>query len=127
MEVVEHAEAWFDKHRNGPHFVWVHLFDPHDPYEPPPPFLEKYKDHLYDGEIAYADSAVANWIAFLKKAGVYDNAIIVVTGDHGEGLGEHGEDTHGLFLYDSTLHIPLIVKMPGTAAGNWSSPERHGD
>jgi arylsulfatase A-like enzyme/Flp pilus assembly protein TadD len=113
MEVVEHAETWFDKHRGGPHFVWVHLYDPHDPYEPPPPFLEKYKDHLYDGEIAYADSAVAHWIAFLKKAGVYDNAIIIVTGDHGEGLGEHGEETHGLFLYDSTLHIPLILKTPG--------------
>ena len=112
MEVVEHAEAWFDKHRTGPHFVWVHIYDPHDPYEPPPPFSEKYKDHLYDGEIAYADSALAHWIAFLKKAGVYDNAIIVVTGDHGEGLGEHGEETHGLFLYDSTLHIPLILKMP---------------
>ena len=116
MEVVEHAEAWFDKHRDGPHFVWVHLFDPHDPYEPPPPFLQKYKDHLYDGEIAYADSAVAHWIAFLKKAGVYDNAMIIVTGDHGEGLGEHGEDTHGLFLYDSTLHIPLLVKMPAKTA-----------
>jgi choline-sulfatase len=116
MEVVEHAEAWFDKHRTGPHFVWVHLYDPHDPYEPPPPFSEKYKDHLYDGEIAYADSAVARWIAFLKKAGVYDNAIIIVTGDHGEGLGEHGEETHGLFLYDSTLHIPLILKMPLKAA-----------
>src|ERR1700689_3178730 len=113
MEVVEHAETWFDKHRTGPHFVWVHLYDPHDPYEPPPPFSEKYKDHLYYGEIAYADSAVAHWIAFLKKAGVYDNAIIVVTGDHGEGLGEHGEETHGLFLYDSTLHLPLILKIPG--------------
>jgi choline-sulfatase len=117
MEVVEHAEAWFDKHRDGHHFVWVHLFDPHDPYEPPPPFLERYKDHLYDGEIAYADSAVANLIAYLKKAGVYNNAIIVVTGDHGEGLGEHGEDTHGLLLYDSTLHIPLIVKMPVNGVG----------
>jgi len=117
MTVVEHAESWLEKHRAGPHFVWVHLFDPHDPYEPPPPFLEKYKDHLYDGEIAYADSAVAHWIAFLKKAGVYDNAIIVVSGDHGEGLGEHGEDTHGLFLYDSTLHIPLILKTPVKAAG----------
>ncbi len=115
MEVVEHAEAWFDKHRAGPHFVWVHLYDPHDPYEPPPPFSEKYKDHLYDGEIAYADSALAHWIAFLKKAGVYDNAIIVVTGDHGEGLGEHGEETHGLFLYDSTLHVPLLLKMPTAA------------
>jgi arylsulfatase A-like enzyme/Flp pilus assembly protein TadD len=117
MTVVEHAEAWFEKHRTGPHFVWVHLYDPHDPYEPPPPFSEKYKDHLYDGEIAYADSALAHWIAFLKKAGVYDNAIIVVTGDHGEGLGEHGEETHGLFLYDSTLHIPLILKMPLKTAG----------
>src|SRR5271155_3109705 len=115
MEVVAHAEAWFDKNRAGPHFVWVHLYDPHDPYEPPAPFAEKYKDHLYDGEIAYADSAVAHWIAFLKKAGVYDNAIIIVTGDHGEGLGEHGEETHGLFLYDSTLHIPLLLKTPGAA------------
>jgi arylsulfatase A-like enzyme/Flp pilus assembly protein TadD len=115
MEVVAHAESWFDKHRTGPHFVWVHLYDPHDPYEPPPPFSEKYKDHLYDGEIAYADSAVAHWIAFLKKAGIYDNAVIVVTGDHGEGLGEHGEETHGLFLYDSTLHVPLILKTPTAA------------
>ncbi len=117
MEVVQHAEAWFDQHRTGPHFVWVHLFDPHDPYEPPPPYSEKYKDHLYDGEIAYADSAVANWIAYLKKAGAYDNAIIIVSGDHGEGLGEHGEETHGLFLYDATLHIPLLLKTPQTAAG----------
>jgi choline-sulfatase len=115
MEVVAHAETWFEKHRTGPHFVWVHLYDPHDPYEPPAPFSEKYKDHLYDGEIAYADSAVAHWIAFLKRAGAYDNAIIVVTGDHGEGLGEHGEETHGLFLYDSTLHVPLIVKTAGVA------------
>ena len=115
MEVVAHAESWFEKHRTGPHFVWVHLYDPHDPYEPPSPFSEKYKDHLYDGEIAYADSAIAHWIAFLKKAGVYDNAIIVVTGDHGEGLGEHGEETHGLFLYDSTLHVPLILKTPAGA------------
>jgi choline-sulfatase len=114
-EVVDHAETWFTKHPTGPHFVWIHLYDPHDPYEPPPPFSEKYKDHLYDGEIAYADSAVAHWIAFLKKAGVYDNAIIMVTGDHGEGLGEHGEETHGLFLYDSTLHIPLLLKMPAAA------------
>jgi arylsulfatase A-like enzyme/Tfp pilus assembly protein PilF len=115
MEVVAHAESWFEKHRTGPHFVWVHLYDPHDPYEPPSPFSEKYKNHLYDGEIAYADSAVARWIAFLKKTAVYDNAIIVVTGDHGEGLGEHGEETHGLFLYDSTLHVPLILKTPAAA------------
>ncbi|HEX9111797.1 MAG TPA: sulfatase-like hydrolase/transferase [Terriglobales bacterium] len=113
MEVVQHAEGWLDKHRTGPRFVWVHLYDPHDPYEPPAPFSEKYKDRLYDGEIAYADSALAHLIAFLKKTGSYANAIVVVVGDHGEGLGEHGEETHGLFLYDSTLRVPLILKMAG--------------
>ncbi len=118
MTVVEHAETWLDKHRTGPRFVWVHLYDPHDPYEPPPPYSEKYKDHLYDGEIAYADSALGRFIATLKRAGAYDNSIIVLVGDHGEGLGEHGEETHGLFLYDSTLHVPLILKMPrGTSHG----------
>ena len=114
MEVVQHAEGWLAKHRTGPRFVWVHLFDPHDPYEAPPPFSQKYKDP-YDGEIAYADSALGNLIAFLKKTGAYQSAIIVVVGDHGEGLGEHGEETHGLFLYDSTLHVPMIIKMAGTA------------
>ncbi len=115
MTVVEHAETWLDTHRTGPRFVWVHLYDPHDPYEPPPPYSEKYKGRLYDGEIAYADSALAHFIATLKRAGAYENAIIVLVGDHGEGLGEHGEETHGLFLYDSTLHVPLILKMPRAA------------
>jgi choline-sulfatase len=115
MDVVQHAEKWLDEHPAGPHFVWVHLFDPHDPYEPPPPYSEKYKDRLYDGEIAYADFALGRWIADLKRSGDYANALIVVVGDHGEGLGEHGEDTHGLFLYDSTLHVPLIIKMPAGA------------
>jgi choline-sulfatase len=115
--VIVDAESWFAKHPRdaqsaAPRFMWVHLFDPHDPYEPPPPFSEKYAKHLYDGEIAYADSQLGHFIATLKKAGIYDKAIIVIVGDHGEGLGEHGEDTHGLFLYDSTLHIPLIVKLP---------------
>jgi choline-sulfatase len=115
MEVVQHAESWLDKHRSGPRFVWLHLFDPHDPYEPPAPYSEKYKDRLYDGEIAYADAALGHLMASLKKSGAYQNAVIVVVGDHGEGLGEHGEDTHGLFLYDSTLHVPLILKLSGGA------------
>jgi len=114
MEVVQHAEGWLEKHRTGSRFVWVHLFDPHDPYEPPPPYSEKYKNP-YDGEIAYADSALGNFIAFLKKSGAYPNAIVIVVGDHGEGLGEHGEETHGLFLYDSTLHVPMILKMASVA------------
>jgi choline-sulfatase len=113
MVVVEHAENWLSKHPAGPHFVWVHLYDPHDPYEPPMPYSQIYKDHLYDGEIAYADSALAHFVAYLKRTGKYRGSVIVAVGDHGEGLGEHHEDTHGIFLYDSTTHVPLIVKLPG--------------
>ena len=118
MDVVQHAEAWLTKHPAGPKFAWVHLYDPHDPYEPPPPYSETYKDRLYDGEIAYADSALGNFIQYLKKSGWYENSLIVVAGDHGEGLGEHREETHGIFLYDSTTHVPLIIKLPrGKDAG----------
>lgn len=113
MDVVQHAEQWLGTHRPGPHFVWVHLYDPHDPYEPPAPFSQTYKDRLYDGEIAYADSALGHFISYLKKQGWYENSIVVVVGDHGEGLGEHHEDTHGIFLYDATTHVPLILKLPG--------------
>jgi len=113
MDVVQHAEKWMNAHPAGPHFVWVHLYDPHDPYEPPPPYSQTYKDHLYDGEIAYADAALENFVAYLKKLGRYENSVIVVVGDHGEGLGEHHEDTHGIFLYDSTTHVPLIIKLRG--------------
>jgi tetratricopeptide (TPR) repeat protein len=112
MQVEEHAESWLNAHSAGPQFVWVHLYDPHDPYEPPPPYSTIYKDRLYDGEIAYADSALGHFLNYLKKQGWYDRALIVVVGDHGEGLGEHHEDTHGIFLYDSTTHIPLLVKLP---------------
>ncbi|HEX6823979.1 MAG TPA: sulfatase-like hydrolase/transferase [Candidatus Sulfotelmatobacter sp.] len=117
MDVVAHAENWLTKHPAGPHFVWVHLYDPHDPYEPPIPYSQTYKDHLYDGEIAYADSALAHFIAYLKTTGKYRNSVIVTVGDHGEGLGEHREDTHGIFLYDSTTHVPLIVKLPREESG----------
>jgi choline-sulfatase len=111
-EVVQHAETWMTAHPAGSRFVWIHLYDPHDPYEPPPPFSQTYQDRLYDGEIAYADSALGGFIGYLKKTGRYENALIVVVGDHGEGLGEHHEDTHGIFLYDSTTHVPLILKTP---------------
>ena len=107
MEVEQHAESWLNAHPSGSHFVWVHFYDPHDPYEPPPPYSELYKDRLYDGEIAYADSALGRLVAFLKNKGWYDGALIVVVGDHGEGLGEHHEDTHGIFLYDSTTHVQI--------------------
>jgi choline-sulfatase len=110
MEVVQHTENWLNAHHAGRHFVWLHLYDPHDPYEPPPPYSQLYKDHLYDGEIAYADSALAKFIGYLKQQGWYENSLVIVVGDHGEGLREHNEETHGIFLYDATTHVPLIVK-----------------
>jgi choline-sulfatase len=112
-DVVRRAQRWLTTHRAGPHFAWVHLYDPHDPYEPPPPFDAQYRGRPYDGEIAYADSALGQFLGFLDRNGWYRNALIIVVGDHGEGLGEHQEETHGIFLYDSTLHVPLIVKLPG--------------
>ena len=111
-DVVHRAEAWMDGHPAKPRFVWVHLYDPHDPYEPPPPFAQIYKDRLYDGEIAYADSALGHLLKYLKRQNRYNRALIVVVGDHGEGLGEHGEQTHGIFLYDATTHVPLLIKPP---------------
>ena len=118
MEVTQHAEAWLSAHPAGPHFVWVHLYDPHDPYDPPLPYSKTYRERLYDGEIAYADSALARFVVFLKKRGWYEGSVVIVVGDHGEGLGEHHEQTHGIFLYDSTTHVPLIVKLPqGDDAG----------
>jgi choline-sulfatase len=116
MDVVQRAESWLARHRTGPHFMWVHLFDPHDPYEPPAPYSETFKDHPYDGEIAYADAALGHFVSYLKKQGAYDRSLFIVVGDHGEGLGEHQEETHGIFLYDTTTHVPLIVKLPASAS-----------
>lgn len=118
-EVIAHAEQWLAAHPRsaGPRFVWIHLYDPHDPYEPPEPFATQFKDRLYDGEIAYADAELGKFFAWLKAHDSYVYSHIFVTGDHGEGLGEHREETHGLFLYDSTLHVPLILKPPRGGQG----------
>jgi arylsulfatase A-like enzyme/Flp pilus assembly protein TadD len=117
-EVVDHALAWLKGHPQGPVFMWVHIFDPHDPYDPPEPYKTRYAKALYDGEIAYADSALGRFFAGLKSLGIYDGAIIAATADHGESLGAHGEDTHGVFVYDETIHVPLLIKLPhGVAAG----------
>jgi len=115
-EVVKESLGWLGKNRKGPFFLWVHLFDPHDPYTPPPPYDRQYSSRPYDGEIAYTDENVGRLVDGLKKNGLYDNCLIVLMSDHGEGLGEHGEKTHGFFIYDSTLRIPLIFKLPGTDA-----------
>jgi arylsulfatase A-like enzyme/Tfp pilus assembly protein PilF len=111
-EVVARASAWLDKHPKGPYFLWVHLYDAHDPYDPPEPYKSRYAAEPYDGEIAYADSAVGKLLRQLKVRGIYDGSVIAVMADHGESLGAHGEDTHGIFLYDETIHVPLLIKLP---------------
>lgn len=112
-EVVARALAWLNKHPRGPFFMWVHLYDAHHPYDPPQPYKTRYASAPYDGEIAYADSAVGKLLKQLRARGLYDNALIAVMSDHGEALGDHGEDTHGVFLYDETIHVPLLIKLPG--------------
>ena len=111
-EVVNHALAWLSQNNAGPFFVWVHLYDAHDPYDPPEPYKTRYKSQPYDGEIAYADAAVGKLLDTLREHDLYDETLIAVMADHGESLGAHGENTHGIFLYDETLHVPLVVKLP---------------
>ncbi|MFB3921964.1 MAG: sulfatase-like hydrolase/transferase [Terriglobia bacterium] len=115
-ETVGHILNWFQaRARRGaatPFFVWLHLYDPHSPYDPPEPFRSQYAGRLYDGEVAFADSQLARLFDFLRKSGLYDRTLIVLLADHGESLGEHGEDEHGFFIYNSTLHVPLIFKLP---------------
>ena len=90
----------------------MHLYDPHDPYDPPEPYKTKYASAPYDGEIAYVDAAVGKLLSWLRLRGLYDGALIAVMADHGEALGEHGETTHGIFLYDETIRVPLVFKLP---------------
>ncbi|MCD6454295.1 MAG: sulfatase-like hydrolase/transferase [Candidatus Aminicenantes bacterium] len=106
------VEKWLDEQK-GKWFLWIHLFDPHQPYNPPEPFNTRFKNDLYSGEIAYTDQQLSKFFAYLKKKGVMENTVIVITSDHGEALGEHGERTHGYFAYNSTLHVPLIIYYPG--------------
>jgi arylsulfatase A-like enzyme/Flp pilus assembly protein TadD len=113
--VVQQALQWLDQRRNRPFFLWIHLFDPHDPYEPPAPYDRQYPDRPYDGEIAYTDENVGRILDYLKRHDLYRNSAIVLLADHGEGLGEHGEKYHGFFIYDATLRIPLIFKPAGSA------------
>jgi arylsulfatase A-like enzyme/Flp pilus assembly protein TadD len=108
-----------------PFFLWLHLYDPHSPYDSPEPYRSEYRTHPYDGAIAYADHELGNLIAWLKRNHLYDSSLIAVLSDHGESLGEHGEDEHGFFVYNATVHVPLILKPPagqGISAGRRSEP-----
>ncbi len=103
-----------------PFFLFFHLYEPHAPYQPPAPFAARYAASPYDGEVAEADRVVGELMAGLKELGVYDRALIVLLSDHGEGLGEHGEDEHGIFVYRESLQVPLLVKLPGGARAGTS-------
>jgi len=115
--VADTTLDWLGKNWQKKFFLWMHLYDPHFPYNPPEPYRTEYAGRLYDGGIAFADEQVGRLVRFLKDNGIYQNSIIVLAGDHGEGLGEHGEKTHGFFIYNSTMHVPLIIRVPDTAHG----------
>ena len=111
-ETVAAARRWLDQGGNGPYFCWVHLYDPHAPYEPPEPYASRFPDDPYRGEVAAADAALGALVESVLSAGRDGRTLIVLTGDHGESLGEHGERTHGIFAYEGTLHVPLILFAP---------------
>ena len=112
--VVDKALEWLAKQSDqAPFFLWVHVYDPHAPYEPPFPFKHQYAKLPYDGEIAYVDRELGRLFEALESRFPLDKTLLIVLADHGEGLSEHGESTHGVFLYDSTLRIPWIMAGPG--------------
>jgi choline-sulfatase len=114
---VKEALDWMQSAGDGRVFAWIHLYDPHDPYEPPEPYAAQYAGRPYDGEVAWTDELIGRLEDGLQRLGRRDQTLLVVTSDHGEGLGEHDESVHGFFVYESTLRVPLIVRGPGVAAG----------
>lgn len=111
-KTVDAATHWIQKRSAQPFFFFLHLYEPHTPYTPPEPFRSRYASR-YDGEIAHVDHVLGRFLQFLKERDIYDRALIILTSDHGEGLGEHGEQEHGIFLYREAIQIPLFVKLPG--------------
>lgn len=104
---------WIDRQPSGARvFAFLHLYEPHSPYEPPEPFRSRYKSAPYDGEVAASDAVVGRFLDFLREKDLYDRSLVVFLSDHGEGLGDHGEDEHGIFLYREEVRVPLFVKLP---------------
>jgi arylsulfatase A-like enzyme/Flp pilus assembly protein TadD len=111
-DVANSALGWLSHHQQSPFFLWLHFYDPHDPYDPPEPFKTRYALAPYDGEIAYADSIVGSVLDVLQRHELFQNCLIAIAADHGEAFGEHGEERHGIFLYDETIRVPLLLKLP---------------
>ena len=122
-EVVDAAIPWLDRHANTKFFAWLHFYDPHSPYSPPEPFKARFQGRPYLGEVAYVDAQIARVTNWLASRGLTDRTIIVVTADHGESLGEHGEGTHGLFIYDATVKVPLVIRTPYAATRGRRVPQ----
>jgi len=115
-QAVDTAISWLGSRRRGPFFLWLHLYDIHRPYRIPPELRSKFSSP-YDASIAFVDRELGRLFAYLRRTGLYDTMTVAVIADHGEGLGDHGEETHGLFIYDSTLHVPFILKPPRAKGG----------
>ena len=111
-QVVDNAMPWLEQQASRPFFAWLHFYDAHSPYEPPEPFLSRFRDRPYAGEIAYVDSQVGRILQWLDTRQLTERTIVIVIGDHGESLNEHGEGTHGLFIYEATTRVPFIVRTP---------------
>jgi arylsulfatase A-like enzyme/Tfp pilus assembly protein PilF len=111
-EVMQNAMPWLEAHANDRFFAWLHFYDPHTPYDPPEPFKSRFHNRPYAGEIAYVDFQIGRLLQWLDTKGIAGRTIVVAIGDHGESLNEHGEATHGLFVYDATTRIPFIVRAP---------------
>ena len=116
-EVVDKALPWIDSVKDRRFFAWIHLYDPHTPYDPPEPFKTEYKGHPYRGEVAFTDAQVGRVISFLEERGLLEKTVVAVLGDHGESLGDHGEESHGFFVYESVTHVPFIVHAPFSKTG----------
>jgi arylsulfatase A-like enzyme/Flp pilus assembly protein TadD len=120
-ETAAILKDWIGPHADQPFFAFLHLFEPHTPYEPPEPYASRYK-LPYDGEIARADEIVGGFLRYLKDQEIYDRALVIFLSDHGEGLDDHGEDEHGVLLYREAIHVPLMVKFPKSRRAGESVP-----
>jgi arylsulfatase A-like enzyme/tetratricopeptide (TPR) repeat protein len=115
-QVMDAALAWLEEQKKSSFFAWIHLYDPHEPYAPPEPYYSEYSQRgpagLYDGEIAFMDEQIGRCVSWLQKNGLDKNTVMLLIGDHGEGLGSHGEGSHGYFIYNYVIHVPFLVITP---------------
>jgi tetratricopeptide (TPR) repeat protein len=111
-DTIAEAVRWLDSSPEQPLFIWLHLYDAHDPYEPIEPYRSQYPNRPYEGEVAYTDFLIGEFRSALEERGLLDKSLLILTADHGEGLGQHREGFHGFFIYDSTVHVPLMIRLP---------------